>query len=94
MVELPFSMKVDGRIVRGRIDAAYVTEDGGIEIVDFKTGRRFEPTSEDQLTIYARALEALGALPEEGTLTLTYAFLGDEGSHSRTLDAQALSRPE
>ncbi len=94
MVELPFSMKVDGRIVRGRIDAAYVTEDGGIEIVDFKTGRRFEPTSEDQLTIYARALEALGALPEGRRLTLTYAFLGDEGSHSRTIEPEAIARPE
>jgi DNA helicase-2/ATP-dependent DNA helicase PcrA len=45
MAEIPFAMKVGDRLVRGRIDAVYETAngDGGLEIVDFKTGR--EPVS-------------------------------------------------
>jgi DNA helicase-2/ATP-dependent DNA helicase PcrA len=76
MIELPFSMRVDGRIVRGRIDAVYETAGGGLEIVDFKTGSRehIEGAGEDQLAIYASALDAMGLLPE-GDVALTYAFL-------------------
>ncbi|MGH2736961.1 MAG: PD-(D/E)XK nuclease family protein, partial [Actinomycetota bacterium] len=75
MVELPFTLEVDGRVVRGRIDAVYEAGDGGVEIVDFKSGRRFEPAERDQLDIYARALEANGLLPDGVEVTLTYAFL-------------------
>jgi DNA helicase-2/ATP-dependent DNA helicase PcrA len=76
MVELPFTLKKDGRIIRGRIDAVYETDDGGLEIVDFKTGQRFEPVpgEADQLELYADALRALG-LTEETNIKLTYAFL-------------------
>jgi DNA helicase-2/ATP-dependent DNA helicase PcrA len=79
MIELPFSLKKDGRIIRGRIDAVYETEDGGLEIVDFKTGRRFEKDEEaDQLELYAEALRANGLVPAEGQkITLTYAFIGE-----------------
>ncbi|MEW2495839.1 UvrD-helicase domain-containing protein [Streptomyces nodosus] len=41
-VETPFQLAVAGRVVRGRIDAVYRTDDGGgtsYEIVDWKTGR-------------------------------------------------------
>ncbi len=78
MVELPFTLKRAGRIVRGRIDAVYRTGDG-LEIVDFKTGRRFEPAEPDQLSIYAEALQANGLVPAGATVKLTYAFL-DGGS--------------
>jgi len=76
MIELPFTLKKDGRIIRGRIDAVYETEDGGLEIVDFKTGKHFEPKEEepDQLGLYSEALEALG-VAKRGVTTLTYAFL-------------------
>jgi DNA helicase-2/ATP-dependent DNA helicase PcrA len=79
MVELPFTLKRDGRIVRGRIDAVYETDDGGLEIVDFKTGRRFEaaPDSTDQLSLYAEALRATGAASPDTPVRLTYAFLAD-----------------
>ena len=74
MIELPFTLKKDGKIIRGRIDAVYETEDGGLEIVDFKTGRRFTPSQEaDQLELYRDALDALGLADKEATLT--YAFL-------------------
>jgi len=74
MLELPFTLKKDGKIIRGRIDAVYETEDGGLEIVDFKTGKRFTPSEEaDQLTLYREALDAIGLAPTSATLT--YAFL-------------------
>lgn len=84
MVELPFALKVDGHVVRGRIDAVYVTDDGGIEIVDFKTGARFEPdAANDQLDIYARALHANGLLPDGKDVILTYLFLDEDPPLSR-----------
>ena len=78
MVELPFALRRNGRIVRGRIDAVYETDDGGLEIVDFKTGRRFEKKDNeaDQLELYGEALRALG-LDGGKAVTLTYAFLGE-----------------
>jgi DNA helicase II / ATP-dependent DNA helicase PcrA len=83
MVELPFAMRWNGRIVRGRIDAVYETDDGGLEIVDYKSGRRFEPAAHDQLDIYARALRANGLLSPGLSVTLTYAFLDGEDPVSR-----------
>jgi DNA helicase II / ATP-dependent DNA helicase PcrA len=93
MIELPFTLKKDGRMIRGRIDAVYETDDGGLEIVDFKTGRRFEPSEEaDQLKLYGEALRALGLVQEGQPLTVTYEFLGeppagqDGGSDASTAD--------
>lgn len=76
MIELPFTLNKDGRIIRGRIDAVYETDDGGLEIVDFKTGQRFDrkPGEADQLELYADALRALG-LTDQDNIKLTYAFL-------------------
>jgi DNA helicase-2/ATP-dependent DNA helicase PcrA len=75
MVELPFTLRRDGRFVRGRIDAVFEAP-GGIEIVDFKTGQRFEVDEEhDQLALYAEALEANGLIPEGADVTLSYVFL-------------------
>jgi DNA helicase-2/ATP-dependent DNA helicase PcrA len=86
MIELPFSMRLDGRIVRGRIDAVYETGDGGLEIVDFKTGSRahVEGGGDDQLSIYARALDAMGLLPQGKNVKLTYAFLSGDAPLTRT----------
>jgi DNA helicase II / ATP-dependent DNA helicase PcrA len=75
MVELPFTMRLGERIIRGRIDAVYPLEDGGLEVVDFKTGRRFEPNEADQLDLYARALEANGLIENGVPVRLTYVFL-------------------
>ena len=85
MIELPFTLRLqDGRIVRGRIDAVYTTEDGGLEIVDFKSGKRFEPGELDQLDVYARALNANGLIPEGTRVTLTYLFLDGNEPIKRT----------
>ena len=83
MIELPFTIRIDDRIVRGRVDAVYECDDGGLEIVDFKSGGRFEPVANYQLEIYARALDANGLLPPERSVTLTYAFLDGDPPVSR-----------
>lgn len=83
MIELPFTLRIGDRIIRGRVDAVYETGDGGLEIVDVKSGGRFEPGDNDQLAIYARALDAIGLLPEGRPVTLTYAFLDGGAPLSR-----------
>lgn len=84
MAELRFVLKVGGRMVRGRMDAVYEMEGGGLEIVDFKTGTRTDKPDFDQLTVYAAALRNLGIVPA-GNLRLTYAYLGEGAVTSREL---------
>jgi RecB family exonuclease len=93
MLELPFTLKVDGRVVKGRVDAVYETEDGGIEVVDFKTGSRFEVGEHDQLAIYAQALEANGLLPAGKKVLLTYLFLDGEPPLTRVWRQGGPSQP-
>jgi DNA helicase-2/ATP-dependent DNA helicase PcrA len=37
-VEVPLETPVDGTVVRGRVDAVFARDDGGVVIVDWKTG--------------------------------------------------------
>jgi len=86
MVELPFTMKRDGHLIRGRIDAVYERDDGSLEIVDFKTGTRFPvDEADDQLIVYKDALAANGLLPEGKPVTLTYLFLDGEPPLTRVV---------
>jgi DNA helicase-2/ATP-dependent DNA helicase PcrA len=86
MVELPFTLKRNGRFIRGRIDAVYKTVDGGLEIVDFKTGHRFPVDDEhDQLLVYADALRANGLVAEGQSVTVTYLFLDGEPPLTRVV---------
>ncbi|MFN2490352.1 MAG: PD-(D/E)XK nuclease family protein [Actinomycetota bacterium] len=68
---------VRGRQDLGWIHAVYEGEDGGLETVDFKTGRYFEKSdSGDQLELYAEALKANGlSATDEHMITLTYCVL-------------------
>lgn len=75
MAELPFTLKVAGTLIRGRVDAVYTTEAGGLEIVDFKTGRPSTEPDWGQLELYAEALAELGIIDREGETLLTYAWL-------------------
>ncbi|HEX2294372.1 MAG TPA: ATP-dependent DNA helicase [Actinomycetota bacterium] len=85
MVELPFTLARGGRFIRGRIDAVYEGPDGGLEIVDFKTGRRFEVDDEhDQLALYAEALDANGLIPQGAEVKLSYVFLDGDAPLTRT----------
>jgi DNA helicase-2/ATP-dependent DNA helicase PcrA len=78
MIELPFTLKKDGRVIRGRIDAVYENDDGTLEIVDFKTGGSFTPDERaDQLDLYREALRSLDASAR--VAKVTYLFLALAG---------------
>ena len=67
-VEVPFDMVIGGKVVRGRIDAVFADEDGGVTVVDWKTG---DPpsTAEElqhnavQLAVYRLAWAATSGVP-------------------------------
>ncbi|WP_097268759.1 ATP-dependent helicase [Streptomyces sp. TLI_55] len=73
-VEAPFQLAIAGRVVRGRIDAVYKTDDGGrttYEIVDWKTGR--DRTGDPlQLALYRLAWAEQQDVPLE---SVTAAFV-------------------
>jgi DNA helicase-2/ATP-dependent DNA helicase PcrA len=78
-VEAPFQLVLDGRVVRGRIDAVYATGDG-FEVVDWKTGR--SPADPTQLAIYRLAWARLrGVAPER--VTAAFCHLADGGRVER-----------
>jgi ATP-dependent helicase/nuclease subunit A len=56
--EVPFTMRVDGGIVRGAIDCLIRTAPDRITVLEFKTGRRRDE-DEVQLDLYRRAAERL-----------------------------------
>ena len=68
-IEVPFEMAVGDTVVRGRIDAVFADPDGGVTVVDWKTG---EPPADDaarrhvavQLAVYRLAWAALAGVPE------------------------------
>lgn len=68
-VEVPFESLVGGVVVRGRMDAVFRTDDGGWEVVDWKTGR--VPSAADaeaaavQLAAYRLAWHRLTGEPLE-----------------------------
>ncbi|AQT82982.1 ATP-dependent DNA helicase [Mycolicibacterium litorale] len=68
-VEVPFEMAIGDTVVRGRIDAVFADADGGMTVVDWKTGE--PPADEDakkhaavQLAVYRLAWAALTGRPE------------------------------
>ncbi len=56
--EVPFSLAVDDRIVRGTIDCLVRKADGEIAVLEFKTGRR-RPEHEAQTALYQQAARSL-----------------------------------
>jgi DNA helicase-2/ATP-dependent DNA helicase PcrA len=69
-VEVPFELSLDGTVIRGRIDAVFADPDGGVTVVDWKTG---EPPADEaarrhaavQLAVYALAWAGLAGCPVE-----------------------------
>jgi DNA helicase-2/ATP-dependent DNA helicase PcrA len=90
-VERPFVLCAGGTTVRGRVDAVYDRPEG-LEIVDFKTGRR--PAGDDagaglQLELYALAgVDCWGRKPEE--LRTTEWYVREGAGVSRDWDATAV----
>ena len=56
--EVPFSLSVNDRIVRGTIDCLVEKPDGEVAVLEFKTGRR-RPEHEAQTALYQQAAAAL-----------------------------------
>lgn len=67
-VEPPFELLVAGVLVRGRADAVFATPDGGLDVVDWKTGRPPSTADEEnvravQLAVYRLAFSRLRGVP-------------------------------
>ena len=67
-VEPPFELLVAEVLVRGRADAVFATADGGIDVIDWKTGRPPRNRTEEevravQLAAYRLAFAKLWDLP-------------------------------
>ncbi|CAJ1501548.1 ATP-dependent DNA helicase [[Mycobacterium] kokjensenii] len=67
-VEVPFEMTVGQTVVRGRIDAVFADRDGGVTVVDWKTGAAPKGAEERrhatiQLGVYRLAWSALTGCP-------------------------------
>ncbi len=94
-VESPFQLAIAGRVVRGRIDAVYRTDDGdtaGYEIVDWKTGRgrTGDPL---QLALYRLAwAEQQGVPPEAVKAAFLYVRTGEVVHPEDLPDRAALER--
>ena len=90
-VERPFVLSAGRTTVRGRVDAVYDLG-GGLEIVDFKTGRR--PADDDggagfQLDLYAlAAVDCWGRDPAQ--LRTTEWYVREGAGVSRDWDADAV----
>jgi DNA helicase-2/ATP-dependent DNA helicase PcrA len=69
-VEVPFDTQIGDRQIRGRIDAVFGDEDGGFDVVDWKTGqpprtKREKDAVAVQLAAYRLAWAALAGVPLE-----------------------------
>jgi DNA helicase-2/ATP-dependent DNA helicase PcrA len=77
-VEVPFEMTIAGRVVRGRMDAAFADRDGGWIVVDWKTGRRPSGAAAQaaavQLAAYRLAWARLCGMPDEELHRVRAAF--------------------
>lgn len=79
-VEAAFEMVVGGRLLRGRIDAVYRRDDGGFDVIDFKTGAmpagaEFEAAAL-QLSIYRLAWADLAGV-DPGEVTAGFLYVRD-----------------
>ena len=95
-VERPFVLSAGGTTVRGRVDAVYDLDrpgGGGLEIVDFKTGRR--PADDDggagfQLALYALAAVDCWGREAEGLRTTEW-YVRENAGVSREWDRVAVA---
>ncbi len=76
-VEVPFEMPIGETVIRGRIDAVFADPDGGVTVVDWKTGQ--PPHGPEamrqaavQLAVYRLAWAALSGCPQSSVRTAFY----------------------
>jgi DNA helicase-2/ATP-dependent DNA helicase PcrA len=95
-VEVPFVTVLAGVVVRGRMDAVFAEPDGGLRVVDWKTGR--QPTGDAarsaavQLAAYRLAAAELFGVPlAEVGAAFHYVATGVTDSPADLLDADELA---
>ena len=92
-VEEPFELVIGGRLVRGRIDAVYATDDG-FDVIDYKTGA-VPPDFESaalQLSVYRLAWADLrGVDPDRVTAGFLYVRTGTLKRPDRLLSRAELA---
>ncbi|OFJ51205.1 ATP-dependent helicase [Mycolicibacterium grossiae] len=96
-VEAPFDVVIGGTVVRGRIDAVFADPDGGVTVVDWKTGD--EPNEPKdlqhraiQLAIYRLAWAAMhGVDPETVRAAFHYVRSGTTVVPADLPDAEAIA---
>ncbi len=96
-VEVPFVTQVAGLTVRGRIDAVFNDPDGGVTVVDWKTGRPPEgdraAAASVQLAVYRLAFSRLKDLPLESVrAAFVYVASGVTVNPADLLDEAGLAR--
>jgi DNA helicase-2/ATP-dependent DNA helicase PcrA len=77
--EVSFVVEYEGTVVRGRIDAVFHREDGGYDVVDWKTGRPPEGRAAQhaalQLKVYRKAWAKLKGV-EESAVHAAFHYVG------------------
>jgi DNA helicase-2/ATP-dependent DNA helicase PcrA len=95
-VEAPFEMMLGSRMVRGRIDAVYPREDGGYDVIDFKTGavlagRAFEVAALQLATYRLAWADLAGVSPDQVSAGFLYVRTGELKRPDRLLDRDELT---
>jgi DNA helicase-2/ATP-dependent DNA helicase PcrA len=97
-VEVPFDMVIGGTVVRGRIDAVFADDDGGVTVVDWKTGdppATAEALQQNaiQLAVYRLAWAATaGVSPDSVRTVFHYVRSGRTVEPDSLPDAVQLAR--
>jgi len=97
-VEVPFDMMIDGRVIRGRIDAVFADDDGGFTVLDWKTGD--PPTASEtlrhnavQLAVYRLAWASMrGVGPEQVRAVFHYVRSGQTLAPTELPEERELAR--
>ena len=92
---MPFATRIGGLGVRGRIDAVFADPDGGVTVIDWKTGRPPPPAhraaASVQLACYRLAVSELRAIPlERVRAAFYYVATGDTVAPADVLDADGI----
>jgi len=95
-IEMPFATRIGGIGVRGRIDAVFADADGGLTVVDWKTGRPPAPSHRSaagvQLACYRLAVSDLRGIPlDRVRAAFYYVATGDTVAPADMLDAEGIS---
>jgi len=95
-IEMPFATRIGGIGVRGRIDAVFADSDGGLTVVDWKTGRppaaAHRAAAGVQLACYRLAVSELRGVPlDRVRAAFYYVGSGDTVAPADMLDADGIS---